>query len=98
MISTLPYKTKITLLTLIPLIIAISGIAAATIQQTKQLANTQATAFEHELLDTKKNELKNYMELAYTAIINVYENNTDKKHAQQEVYYILKNMEYGEDG
>ena len=99
MLAALPYKTKIALLTLIPLIIAISGIALATVQQTNQLATTQATAFEQELLATKKTELKNYMELAYTAIINVYENpNVAKKHAQQEVYDILKSMEFGKDG
>ncbi len=99
MFAALPYKFKIALLTLIPLIIAISGIAAATVHQTKLLASTQAETFEKELLDTKKNELKNYMELAYTAIINVYENpNVAKKHAQQEVYDILKSMEFGEDG
>ena len=99
MFSALPYKLKIALLTLIPLIIAISGIAAATVHQTRLLASTQAETFEQELLDTKKSELKNYMELAYTAIINVYENpNVAKKHAQQEVYDILKSMEFGEDG
>lgn len=99
MIAALPYKLKIALLTLIPLIIAISGIAAATVHQTKLLASTQAETFKQELLNTKKNELKNYMELAYTAIINVYDNpNVAKKHAQQEVYDILKSMEYGEDG
>jgi len=99
MFAALPYKLKIALLTLIPLIIAISGIAAATVHQTKLLARTQAETFEQELLNTKKSELKNYMELAYTAIINVYDNpNVAKKHAQQEVYDILKSMEYGEDG
>lgn len=99
MLSALPYKTKITLLTLIPLLIAILGIAATTFQQTKILANTQAFTFEKELLDTKKSELKNYMELAYTAIINVYENpNIEKERAQQQVYFILKNMEFGQDG
>lgn len=99
MISALPYKTKITLLTLIPLIIAIVGIALATLDQTKRLASTQASTFENGLLETKKSELKNYMELAYTAIINVYENpNIEKDHAQKQVYFILKNMEFGQDG
>ena len=99
MFAALPYKIKIALLTVIPLIIAISGIAAATLQQTRSLASTQASAFEQELLETKKTELKNYMELAYSAIVGVYENpHVAKKHAQQEVYDILKSMEFGEDG
>ena len=99
MFAALPYKTKIALLTLIPLIIAISGIAAATVQQTRQLASTQATVFEQELLTSKKSELKNYMELAYSAIAGVYDNpRVDKKKAQKAAYKILKSMEFGEDG
>lgn len=99
MFSALPYKIKIALLTLIPLIIAISAIAAATAQQTKQLASTQAISFENQLIATKKEELRNYMELAYSAIKSVYENpNMAEKYAKQEVYTTLKSMEFGKDG
>lgn len=99
MLSSLSYKTKIALLTLIPLIIAITAISVATTQQTKQLAKTQAAAFENELLTQKKAELRNYLGLAYSAIKNVYESpHVAEKHAQQEVYDILKSMEFGEDG
>ncbi|MEE9444414.1 MAG: cache domain-containing protein [Cocleimonas sp.] len=97
--SSLPYKTKISLLTLIPLIIAISAISLFTIKQTKQLAAIQAMAFESELLASKKEELKNYLGLAYSAVKNVYENpSVDSKHAKQEAYNTLKNMEFGKDG
>ncbi len=99
MFSALPYKIKIALLTLIPLILAISAIAVGTAYQTKQLASKQTQSFENQLIATKKEELKNYMDLAYSAIKGVYENkHVDKKHAQQEVYDTLKNMEFGEDG
>ena len=95
----LPYKTKITLLTLIPLLIAIAIISIVTIQQTKQLTDIQANAFEKELLASKKAELFNYMELAYSAIKNTYESPyIAKRHAQQEVYNTLKSMEFGKDG
>jgi len=97
--SSLPYKTKISLLTLIPLIIAITTIALFTTKQTKQLASVQANAFESELLASKKEELKNYLGLAYSAVKSVYENpSIDLKHAKQEAYDILKNMEFGKDG
>lgn len=99
MLSSLSYKTKIALLTLIPLIIAITAISLATTQQTRQLTTTQANAFENELLNIKKEELRNYMELAYSAIKSVYESpNVAEKHAKQEVYDILKSMEFGKDG
>jgi len=95
----LPYKTKITLLTLIPLLIAIAIISIVTIQQTKQLTEIQANAFEKELLASKKAELFNYMELAYSAIKSTYESPyVAKRYAQQEVYDTLKSMEFGKDG
>ncbi|MEE9336733.1 MAG: cache domain-containing protein [Methylococcaceae bacterium] len=97
--SSLPYKTKISLLTLIPLIIAITVVSLFTIKQTKQLTETQALAFESELLASKKAELKNYLGLAYSAVKSVYENpKVDSKHAKQEAYDTLKNMEFGKDG
>ncbi len=99
MLSLLPYKTKIALLTLIPLIIAIAIISIITIKQTSKLTEKQADSFESELLASKKAELKNYMELAYTAIKGIYENpHLKKEQAQREIYKILKNMEFGKDG
>lgn len=99
MYSMLPYKIKIALLTLIPLILAITAIALASAQQTKNLASTQAISFENQLINTKKEELKNYMGLAYSAIKNIYENkHVAEKHAKQEVYDTLKSIEFGKDG
>jgi len=99
MLKALPYKTKIALLTLIPLIIAIVVIAISTVKQTNELAKIQAESFEQELITLKEKELKNYLELAHTAIINIYENpNLEKTYAQKEAYYTLKKMEFGQDG
>ena len=99
MLKALPYKTKIALLTLIPLIIAIMVISFSTVRQTNELAKIQAKSFEQELITLKEKELKNYLALAYSAIISVYENPTfEKTYAQKEVYYTLKNMEFGQDG
>lgn len=99
MFKALPYKTKIALLTLIPLIIAIIVITFSTVKQTNELAEIQAKSFAQELITLKEKELKNYIALAYTAIINVYENPSfEKTYAQKEVYYTLKNMEFGKDG
>ena len=99
MLRVLPYKTKIALLTLIPLIFAIVIIAISTVMQTNELAKIQAENFEQELITLKEKELKNYLELAYTAIISIYEDSTlEKTYAQKEAYYTLKKMEFGQDG
>lgn len=93
------YKTKIALLTLIPLIMAIIVISISTVKQTNELANIQAKAFEQELITLKEKELKNYLALAYTAFSKIYEDaSLEKASAQKEVYYTLKNMEFGKDG
>lgn len=99
MTSSLPYKTKIALLTLVPLTIAIAVISILTLQQTQKLTKAQINAFEKELLNSKKAELRNYMGLASSAIQSIYDNpHIAKKHAQQEVYDTIKSMEFGEDG
>jgi len=99
MLRALPYKTKIALLTLIPLILAIIITAISTVRQTNELAKIQAESFEQELITLKEKELENYLVLAYTAIDDIYENETyEKTYAQLEVYYTLKNMEFGQDG
>ncbi len=99
MLKALPYKTKIALLTLIPLIIAIVVISISTVRQTNELARIQAESFEQELIALKEQELKNYLALASSAIMSVYENQTfETSYAQKEVYYTLKNMEFGQDG
>ena len=99
MVINMSYKTKIALLTIIPLIIAIIVISFSTIKQTNDLANIQAQNFEQELITLKEKELKNYMELAYTAIIEIYENTTiDTIDAKKLASFTLKNMEFGKDG
>ena len=99
MFASLPYKTKIALLTLIPLILVVTAITLVTNKQTQDLAKIQAAAFQYELLASKKIELKNYIELAYTAIKRIYEDpHLDDKQAKADVYHILKSMEFGEDG
>jgi len=99
MIKNMSYKTKIALLTLIPLILAIFLIAFSTVKQTNELADVQAQNFEQGLISLKEKELKNYLALAYSAIISTYEDPTlGKSYAQKEVYYTLKNMEFGKDG
>ena len=99
MLKALPYKTKIALLTLIPLILAIIVTAISTVKQTNDLAKIQAANFEQELINLKEKELANYLGLAYTAIDSVYENQTfERTYAQLEVYYTLKNIEFGQDG
>jgi len=99
MFSALPYKTKVALLTFVPLIIAIIAIATASTLQTNRLAAAQAISFENQLLATKKAELRNYMGLALSAIKPSYENtNISEKDAKQEVYTTLKSMEFGKDG
>ena len=93
------FRLKLTILALAPLVILIAGITGLAIYQTTQLGRSQAGIFQAGLLEAKRAELRNYMELGYTAIKDIYENAApDDQAAKQRVLDIFRNMEYGPDG
>lgn len=97
--SHFPFRMKLTLWTVLPLISLIVVVTVIAIHQTARLTRVQAEIFETALLESKKAELENYMELGYTAIKDVYESaGPDDEQAKERVRQMLKNMEYGRDG
>lgn len=93
------YKNKVVLLSVVPLLIAIIIIAFINIKKTQELGVAQSQIFEAEILQSKKDEMRNYMALAYTAIKDIYENpSKNTKDAKKLVSQILKKMEFGDDG
>ncbi|MGR4069558.1 cache domain-containing protein [Halomonas sp. LR3S48] len=93
------FRTKLTLLTLLPLLVLIAGVTFFAIHQSARLSGVQSEILKDGLLQAKKAELKNYMELAYTAIRDIYEDpSLPKDVAQRRVADAFHRMEYGSDG
>ena len=93
------YRRKFLLLAALPLILAIAAIAGLVAHQSRTLAEREIAALERELLAAKKEELKNYISIARTAIGPVYGNALpDDEVSKIKVMQSLAAMIYGQDG
>ncbi len=93
------YGQKIFLLATVPLIVAVSLIAVLVTGQSRQLAEREIAALEVQLIDAKREELKNYLSIARTAVVNTYGRAApDDEQAKLLVSRELAAMLYGQDG
>lgn len=92
-------KQQILALATMPLIIAILAITLLVTSQSRDLAQSGISAFEENMLQAKQKELVNYINLALSAIDQIYTNaDANDIAAQEEVKSILTSLSYGEDG
>ncbi|WP_257285193.1 cache domain-containing protein [Endozoicomonas sp. SESOKO1] len=94
-------KTKIILLTLLPLIVISVAITTIYQRQTKILSEQEIATFERNLLASKRTELKHYVELALATIddpLSRLTQGASRSTVEQEVKEILSALHYGEDG
>ncbi|WP_380052631.1 cache domain-containing protein [Falsihalocynthiibacter sp. SS001] len=93
------YGHKLSLLATLPLILATAAIAAVVTVQSRSLAEYEIAQLERELIDAKKTELKNYVNLARSAFFSIYGRAApDDYQAKLRVTQILAAMTYGDDG
>jgi two-component system NarL family sensor kinase len=92
-------RLQILALSTIPLLFAILAITSLVTWQSSQLSKEGIRTFENSMLAAKEAELKNYIELALTAINPVYNAaSPDDEIAKERVKEILKNLSFGADG
>ncbi len=95
----LNYGQKLFLTATLPLIIAAVTISVLVTLQSRQLAEREIRNLEQQLIAAKRDELKNYLSIARTAIINIYGRAApDDEEAKLAVTQILAGMVYGQDG
>jgi len=92
-------KTKMILLASLPVVLTAVIMTSFFYYEIKQLGNSEIKSFESNMMDTKKAELKNYLDLAYSSIEDIYNNTgTDDEAAKKEAARILMSLHYGADG
>lgn len=91
-------KAKILLLAVAPLLLAIALIGGLLAVETEHLDRDQAKVLEEVLLNTKREELRNYVALALTSIDNLYGAGRDDEAAKEQAKAILASMNFGDDG
>jgi two-component system NarL family sensor kinase len=93
------FKSKIILLVVVPLTLVSVALTLLSINQASKLGRENADSFSNMIFDLRRGELKNYTELAITAVQHIYQNtDLDNVYAQEEAKKILRNLEFGEDG
>ena len=95
----LSYGQKLFLLATVPLLLSVLVISLIVGTQSRALAEREIRALETQLIDTKRDELRNYLSIARTAFVNIYGRAApDDEQAKLEVSRILSAMLYGQDG
>ena len=93
------YRLKFFLMAAVPLLLAVGAIAVIVTLQSRALAEREIVSLEEQLLGAKKEELRNYISIARTAIGARYGNALpDDEDAKREVMQTLAAMIYGQDG
>ena len=97
--KSLNFKTKILLLTLVPLIVVSVLTISLAVYQAKVLGNKNITSFSDTIFDLRRSELKNYTDIAVTAVKHLTEGeDMTSPEVQEEVKQIVRNMRFGADG
>jgi len=92
-------KFKIILLLTVSVISASAIIAGISVAQLKSLGKSEVATFRKNMIETKKAELKNYLDLSMTAIDKVYNSQTlDEETKKERVKTIVRDLGFGSDG
>ena len=90
---------KLQLVTIIPLVLALSGVLFVTQTQYQSLSKQTVEEYRQSVIKHRKEELRNYVSIAEGATEHIYRNeNLNKQEAQKLVKETLANMRFGKDG
>ena len=93
------YPQKVFLLATLPLVIAVAAIALVVTNQSRLLAENEIRSLEAQLIEAKKQELRNYVTQARNGFYYIYGNaSPENEEAKKRVTQILSAMIYGSDG
>ena len=90
-------RTKILLLAILPLVFVIFAINATVYLLNESQIATQQNELRAKLMEDKKSELSTYLQIAQTAIADVYAQ-PDNAENREQVKKILRQLRYGKDG
>lgn len=90
-------RTKILLLAILPLVFVIFAINATVYLINESQIATQQSELRTKLMEDKKSELSTYLQIAQTAIADVYAQ-PDSVENREQVKKILRQLRYGKDG
>ena len=92
-------NTKLQLVTIVPLVFALSAVLFVTQMQYQSLSKQTIDEYRQGIIKHRKEELHNYVTLAEGATEHIYRDKTlNKQQAQALVKQVLSTMRFGKDG
>ncbi len=90
---------KLQLVTIVPLVLALTAVLSATQVQYKSLSKQTVDEYRRSVIKHRKEELRNYVTIAEGATEHIHQNkNLNTQEAQALVKQVLANMRFGKDG
>ncbi|WP_435312410.1 cache domain-containing protein [Primorskyibacter sedentarius] len=95
----LSYRQKLFLLASVPLVLSAAAISVLVANQSRALSEREILSLEKQLIEAKKQELRNYVTQARNGFFYIYgAAPPDDEDAKRKVMQILAAMIYGEEG
>jgi len=92
-------KTKIILLTITPLIIVSLALTYIALNQAKSLGKKNIDSFSEKIFELRRMELKNYTDIAVSAVKNITSTQTPSDiDTRETVKNVIRNLKFGDDG
>ena len=92
-------KTKVLLLSILPLVLVTVAITMISLTQARLLSEQEISIFEENLLRSKRQELQHYVALAMNSIEHIIAKaEPGDKEAEESIKEILHGLTYGDDG
>lgn len=99
MTKTISFRNQILLLCILPILLVSGVLTVLSIVNSQQLGEKNIQEFSQQMLNIRQRELKNYIELAVSALNHSYNNpSIDEEQAQSMAKVILRDLAYGDDG
>jgi two-component system, NarL family, sensor kinase len=91
-------RLRVFLLAVIPLLGSLGLIAFAVKQQQQDLSARERAVVETAYMNSKRAELRNYVEVARSTIAPLYDTHRDDEQIRQQALRLLQSLGYGLDG
>ncbi|MFT4266677.1 MAG: cache domain-containing protein [Xenophilus sp.] len=91
-------RSKILLLAVAPLLVALGLVAFAVRHQSQDLARRERALIEESHMAQRRAELRSYVDLALSVVHPLYDTGRDDEAARQEALRLLAALDYGGDG
>ncbi len=96
----LTIQTRVLLLALVPVIVLTAFLTSYNLNQAREIGDEAVAGFSTDMEASKREELKNYLELARTSIAHLYEQpgSADDPEVRAQAYDILRQLRFNDSG